>query len=378
MKESMSNIEVRNINRANIVKVLLRENTLTKAGITQELGLSLATVNTFLKELMAEGLVERGEVLQSTGGRKPTLYQVVANAHIAIGVALTGHHIRLSYVNWKLDVIYCVKERILFENTDSYWKYLRERIEQFMGRNGIREDKLQGIGIAIESEIIENGTIEDIIPQGIFRDIDMEKVREMYSCPVYFFDDVKAAAFSHIGAHKERNRYVYLQLDQRVGGALICDGDFYGLSNRTGSFGNMLVGDGDAWDCEKQGKTCNCSGKGCLQYYCSSRALKRDKHAKLEEFFTEMEEGGNEEYRQRWNNYIGRLAIALHNLRVIFDADIMIGGEISPFIHARKEELMKLLHTGDIYREEVDYIHFSKGEEYDSAIGSGYLVVEKC
>ena len=376
MRESISNIEVRNINRNNIVEALLREGTLTKAGIAQFLGLSLATVNTLLKELLEEGLVEQGEVLSSTGGRRPTLYQVVAGAKTAVGVGLTGHHIRISYVNWKQDVLKCSREKILFENTEEYWMHLRESVYTFLKENGLLESKIKGVGICFHAEIVDNTSLESIRPKGIFKGVDMEKIRRMYSCPVYFYDDMKSAAFSHIGSRANYNRCVYLQLDNRVGGAVINEGTFWGLSNRTGAFGNMLVGDGEAVDCEQEESCGGCGKKGCLQYYCSSKSLQEKSGYTLPEYFEKLEQG-DEACEALWKTYKNHLIVALHNLRAIFDTKIMIGGKLAPYIQKHSRELEEALTKIDIYGEKCEYLMFSKGEEYDSAIGAGYLTIEK-
>lgn len=375
MMESMSNIEVRKINRANIVELLLAEDSLTKAEITNRLGLSLATVNVLLKELLEEGVVEKGAVLQSTGGRRPTLFQAVSSYKVVIGAELTRNHIRLAYVNWKLEVLNCKRIAINYCNQKEYWETVREYILEFLKENNLEEETLQGISFSVNSTIKSVGSVEDIVPIGDFEGLETERVKKMFHCPVYFLDTIKAAAFSHIGTKKNKESWVYLHLDDYVGGGLINYGNFYGLqgSRRSGEFGSMIFGfeneNGIQSAFSNKGKT--------LQSHCSSQVIREKANSSLHEYFEKLGKEENPQADAIWKEYIYYLAVALYNLRVIFDHKIMIGGEMSRYINERKETLLQILSENDIYKEEVDYIYFSEGEEFDSAIGGGFIVLEK-
>jgi hypothetical protein len=110
---------------------------------------------------------------------------------------------------------------------------------------------------------------------------------------------------------------------------------------------------------------------------CSRTALLGEEFESLEEFFGILDEGRSELAAKRWERYIKNLAWMVHTMRVIYDVDIIIGGEVSSFVEERKDRLFELLQNNDIYGEKMDYVEFSVAKEYDCCIGTGFLVLVK-
>ncbi|MFI1385130.1 ROK family transcriptional regulator [Embleya sp. NPDC020886] len=78
-------------NRSSLLAVLLAGGQHSRAGLTQQTGLSAATVSRVVEGLLDEGLVREGAVLQ-TGrrGRQGVVIEVAAERGIAVGVDLGG------------------------------------------------------------------------------------------------------------------------------------------------------------------------------------------------------------------------------------------------------------------------------------------------
>ncbi|GCD94643.1 ROK family transcriptional regulator [Embleya hyalina] len=78
-------------NRSSLLAVLLAGGRHSRAGLTQQTGLSAATVSRVVEGLLDEGLVREGAVLQ-TGrrGRQGVVIEVAAERGVAVGVDLGG------------------------------------------------------------------------------------------------------------------------------------------------------------------------------------------------------------------------------------------------------------------------------------------------
>lgn len=368
MVTGISNIEVRQANRQNILQIIRENGMLTKKDISNRLNLSLATVTTLLRELIDEGVVEPGEASDSTGGRKPILYRAVANARVALGVSLSRRHIRMVLATWNQEILKTGSEQVLYENTDAYWEKLKNIIHNFLEVDYVEGGCFKGIGICIQAIIIPGTNMEGIIPVEIFEGIDFEKIKALFPCPVFFYENMKSAAFSQIGAPGKRRQTVYLMLDRLVGGAVVAGGTIWGLSDRAGEFGHMVVGDGE--------DICCCGRRGCLQTCCGSDVIRSKSGKELAEFFEALEKD-DLACMEIWENYMKYLARAIHNLRIIFDVDITIGGEMVPYIRRYEKTLLAMLAQTDLYMEPVNYLHFSDGGEMDSAVGAAYITLEK-
>ena len=84
--ESTKNSDVRANNRKRVVNTLFREGPMTKQELALRLDISLPTVTLLLKEITEKGLVTKGEVLSSTGGRKPVCITPVEILHQSLGI----------------------------------------------------------------------------------------------------------------------------------------------------------------------------------------------------------------------------------------------------------------------------------------------------
>ncbi len=368
MVTGMSNIEVRNANRDHILQIIRENGMLTKKDISLKLNLSLATVTSLIRELLDEGLIEAGKVSDSTGGRKPVLYQPVADARMSLGIALSRHHIRMVLANWNQKVFKTESFKIPYEDTEAYWAELSRLVDGFLEVEYDENGCFKGIGICIQGITSPENQQDDIIPVEFFTGIGMDGIKKHFPCPVFFFDNMKAAAYSQIGEPGNRRRTVYLQLDRLVGGAVVADGGFWGLSERTGAFGHMILRD--------DGDKCYCGQRGCLQTCCSSDALRKRSGMELPEFF-DMAERGDGFCCGLWADYLKYLVRAIRNLRVIFDIDITLGGEMVPYLKKYERQLCKMLEDVDLYKEPVNYLKFSGGGALDAAIGAAHLVFER-
>lgn len=365
MVTGMSNMEVRTANRDHILQIIRENGMLTKKDISLKLNLSLATVTSLLKDLVDEGLVEPGESSDSTGGRKPVLYQPVADARIALGITFSAHHIRMALANWNQKIFKTKCIEIPFENSLEYWANMKKLVDDFLEVEYKEGGCFKGVGICSQIVVSPKGHMERNIPEELFE--DLKKINDMFPCPVFFFDSMKAAAFSQIGEPGKRHATVYLQLDRLVGGAIVSEGSFWGLSDRTGEFGHMIIRD--------DGDQCYCGQRGCLQTCCSSDVLREKSGMDLPYFFEAIEQN-NEKCGKLWEDYMKCLTRAIRNLRIIFDIDITLGGEMVPYLRKYTQVLLSMLADMDLYKEPVNYLKFSDGGALDAAIGASYLVFE--
>ena len=113
-------------------------------------------------------------------------------------------------------------------------------------------------------------------------------------------------------------------VSQSVGGAIIIDGKaFYGKSQRGGEFGHMIL--------VPNGRSCYCGRLGCLNAYCSTKNLSDMTNEDLGSFFAGIE-SGDESLIKVWDEYLDYLALAIHNLNMAFDCEVVIVGYLGQYI----------------------------------------------
>ena len=146
---------------------------MTKQELSTKLGISQPTVATILKELTAAGLVEEGNVLDSTGGRKAQTHSPIKDARYSVGVDVTEDFIRMVVLNLGNEIIAMDTKQHEFAYTDDDWKRVSSEINAFIENNNIPADKLLDLGITIEAPMRED---EIVVENEAYAHIDLKRL----------------------------------------------------------------------------------------------------------------------------------------------------------------------------------------------------------
>ena len=157
-----------------------------------------------------------------------------------------------------------------------------------------------------------------------------------------------------------------------MGAGIVIDGNLYkGHSSKAGEFGHFTV--------ENHGKKCNCGNEGCLEMYCSNRALVKafEKEFNLSNLsFIEIFSknlADTEKGKEILEKYTDYLASGIRNLLFLLDLDrVIIGGLISNYSHYIKESLEKKVFN-NIFFEDKSILEFSKYGDFSNLIGAAFL-----
>ena len=364
----MNNLHVRDTNKKKIINYLYASGGATKQDIAGKLGLSMPTVSLIMKDLQDNGLIRKGKTLKSSGGRKPVVNVPVYGAKTSVGMEITQNHIRLVITDLNEDILSYKKLSEPFQNGDGYFKKLAKLIERFIDESKICRDGLLGVGIALPGTVRADGNILEYSPTLGVRNLPVNTMAEYIPYPVMSDNEANLAGLAEIWKINDLQNAVYLSVNKGVGGAIIINNKLYGGANgRSAEFGHMSI--------VKDGLQCSCGQKGCLEAYCSTKVLIEPNFADIDDFFTALE-AGDRYCMQKWDTYLGYLAIGIDNLRTIFDSDIIIGGEIAGYLEKNPGVLYKKLGPINSFGSSPDYVHFSKYSEKASAVGAAILPVD--
>lgn len=121
---------------------------------------------------------------------------------------------------------------------------------------------------------------------------------------------------------------------------------------------------------------CYCGKEGCLDSYCSAYRLADLEDGKLEVFFEKLE-AGSEKHQKVWNEYLENLAIAIDNLRVCFDCDIVLGGYVGGFMEPYMKQLRELVSQRDIFEKDGRYVKAGRLKKEASALGAAIFQIDR-
>ncbi len=360
-----NNMDVKRRNRVHTLRCILDSDRVSQMELTQKLSLSWPTILQNVKELTELGLVQEAGVYASTGGRKAKAYAPVRDARVAVGIDLNEDYVGIVLTDLGGKTLRQVKGALRFSMEEVYFKYLSGLLQRFVEAAGV-SDRVLGVGIALPGVVDEErGVLRDshVLKQ---RNVPLNRFTRQISWPCRCLNRDNAAALAEAGG--EARDMVYLALGDTVGGAILRDGAlFWGNHLRAGEFGHTTLVPG--------GRRCWCGKEGCLDAYCSAKVLSDHAGGSLSAFFEELRSGDSEK-REVWREYLENLAVAVNNLRLSFDCDVLVGGHVGFYLEEFGELLRALLAERNPFEPDTSYLKYSRRFQEAAAVGAALTQVE--
>ncbi len=367
-RKRITNMEVKKKNRNRVFRYICRNGTVSNPDISYNLKISLPTATQMTKELIEEGLVEEKGELQSTGGRRAKALSAAVNARLAVGLDITKNHIMLVLTNLVGEIL--KYERICqpYASGADYYRQISERLETFLEESGADRDKILGVGISfpgimdLEQEMVTYSHVLGV------EAIPFSSVSSFFAYPCFFLNDANAGAYAEGIQNEKAERFFYLSLSNTVGGAVFYDNELMQGGNfRCGEVGHMTV--------VIDGENCYCGKKGCLDAYCAAWHLSDAAGGKLEQFFCLLDQGDAEAVRI-WDSYTDYLAVAVNNIHMVLDCDIVLGGYVGSCMGTHLKELWDKVAVRNTFGEREPYVKVCEYKVASAALGAAMKVIE--
>ncbi len=376
-------MEVKRLNRNRVFRYINNTGKTSMSDVASALGMSGPTVLQMVKELTELQVIEEVGVFKSTGGRKAKAIAPVKDFCYALGLDITRNHISMVLVNLAEEVLKYTRIRRKFVCNDEYFVQLNQTLNSFIEECEIPKEKIVGVGIAVpgivdqeEQKIVRAHTLG-------LQNVTREQICQQIPYPCTLVNDANAAAMVECVKDTQSNNMVYLSLSNTVGGAFVLRqsvgngveyldsiyGKMYLGSNwRSGEFGHMVI--------HPEGERCYCGKKGCLDVYCSALNLADLNDGNLGAFFQKLEDG-NAEYAAIWDEYLENLAIAVDNLRMCYDCEVVLGGYVGSYMEPYMERFRKMVAEKNIFERSGDYVSACRYRVEAIAFGAAVLQIEK-
>lgn len=322
---------IRERNRQLITAYIRDHGPATKQMLERGLGLSLPTITQNLKTLQDQGIIEPGDLLDSTGGRKAQPYRFASGSRSAIGVAMRRNGLTMCAIDLDGTVIARHHMTIDYTASDVYYRHVAASVQDFASSLEQSGSPALGVAFSIQGIVSADGTRvtfgsilgdTDFELDTLSRDIDL-------SCML--IHDSDASAMAELWFDPGIRDAVCVYLEQRPGGAVIIDGKLHqGPNQCNGTIEHMTL--------VPAGRPCYCGRRGCMDPYCSPDVL-TDRNETLDEAFRAIR-AGDPAHRERYEAWMDSIAQAIANIRSVLAGDIILGGQAAP--HLSDDDLSDL------------------------------------
>lgn len=370
-KEKLSANEIKIQNRQRIYQYIRENGQVSKQDLVVALQLSLPTVTQNLEYLTRRGLIDTSMKIRNTGGRNATAYTYVPNAKMAIGVYLSANHISAVAVNLSGEAACKVKERIVFNlEDDGYLRKLGEIVEQVKQMANVSEDNLLGVGISVPGLISDDG---EKVTYGLTLGFTGKRRAEIAKYIPYenkLVHDSYAAGYMESWIDHQVKNAFYISLSNSIGGSVIINNGIYeGDTQKGGEIGHMTV-------VPENGEICYCGKCGCFDTVCRAGNLDQYTEGNLEEFFKILKDS-DEGAILLWEKYLDDLSLAVHNVRILFDGMVILGGYVGAYIDEYMEELNRRVDERNPFGDKAkNYLRACRYKVEAAAAGAAIFYID--
>ena len=284
---------------------LQKNGPLTKKAIQDELGYSAATLNRFMNTLLEGGLAEECGQDASSGGRRPSLFDVCRSAGYMAGIDISRDSLQIVITDLKLNIVarysigvyrnpvpgtegagipplYSPYDHFVYE-TDPHvlLDYTAQTLNELLALHGISHDRLLGIGISMVGPLDPDtglvGKVNYFFEYAKWEGVDLKAFfASRFDVPVWVECGSSLAAMVEMLYGKMRGAAnlafvscgIGLRIAQVSNGRLIRP-----VNNDDGAFEHLII--------NPFGERCTCGKRGCVRAYASTFTISANVRARI-------------------------------------------------------------------------------------------------
>ena len=265
MKKQVGNVQLmQKINRLKVLNYIRENPSVSRLEITKKTGLSVASLTNITSYLLEKNLLlEDGVEEVSRVGRKTTLLKFNGDGYSLVCVSVLDSGIFLYHTNLCGKIM--KEESLTFDETNNInvSDVLLNRLADFL--TSIDCTTVLGIGVFVSGVVLDDG--HKVVSASLkWNEYDLVGAIQSITYIPVFVDNVtqlKAISYYCTERKEEHSNSVFVDMENGIGSV-----HFYqGALNRSflGEIGHITV--------DKDGLSCFCGNKGCLEMMCSAKRM---------------------------------------------------------------------------------------------------------
>lgn len=393
-RNEKNNISLKEINKKNILKIVIDIGPISRIGISRRLKISRPTTSAYISELIEDGFVEEVGKSDSTssGGKKAVLLRFNNSAGYVLGVMIGVRNIRIALTDLGSNIMEIIKiptEEWL--GPDAVIDKLIGNLKDIIKRTKINKEEIIGIGIGATGLVDSKKGLVIFSPNlSGWGDIKLKEIIEKkIGLPAFIENEcrIQAIAEKRYGLGKNIKNFVCVETGTGIGTGVFIDNKLMvGNKGMAGEVGHIITNLGG-------NRVCHCGNVGCLETLCSTTSLLEDIEndikksgkssdykkggLKLEDLFV-LYGQGDEIVTRNVDNNAEYLGIGISNTIKMFNPElVIIHGEVIKFGERYLKKVKDSVSKNTFPKVKDDYnIRFSEMGDNVGIIGAATIVFD--
>jgi predicted NBD/HSP70 family sugar kinase len=250
----------------------------TITDLAQALNISVPKITSLINELITDGLVKDYGKVDSKGGRRASMYGLVAESGFFIGVDVKHYYVNLGLLDFKKNLVTSdMHVPFVLANTRESFDQLIKIIQHFISNLPVQSRNILALCVNLSGRInSESGYSYSFFH--FYEEPLSATIEKAIGIRTFLENDSRAMAYGefHNGIVREEKNVLFVNLDYGIGLGIMIDGKIYrGKSGFGGEFGHIPLFSNEI--------ICHCGKKGCLETEASGQALIRQFKEKIEQ-----------------------------------------------------------------------------------------------
>lgn len=253
-----------------ILGICITEGSRSLADISRELNSSIPTITKLVGELIMDGYLEDMSKIDTSGGRRPSIYGLNPSAGFFAGIDINMDEVKIAVTDFKGDLVdFTTHYGFTLSNTEESFKELCRITKEFVSQIGIDTEAILAYGLSLSGRVNyqtgesftyhlkEGGNIREFVENELKR-------------PVFVENNSRAMTYGEFlyGQHGYKKDILFINVLWGLGMGMVIDGKLtYGKSGFSGEIGHFPILDNN--------QICQCGKIGCLETGASCSALQR-------------------------------------------------------------------------------------------------------
>jgi len=257
----------RQINRQILLNLVREHQPVSRADLARRMTLGRGVVTTLVNELLEEGVLYEGALVELPRGRRPKMLHVETRDRLVVAIDLRFS--RTDVLLADLGGRQIALERFATRfGPEELLDELAVRVRRLLRTHAAR-GRCQGIGMVIPGMVDRASGRVLNAPQLGWRDVQVRAgLAARTGLAVHVENAPAACALAHIWLSERANGirdFVYLSVSDGVGTGVVVNGEVVrGHAHTAGEFGHIPI--------RAEGPICLCGSQGCLEAYTSNLA----------------------------------------------------------------------------------------------------------
>jgi predicted NBD/HSP70 family sugar kinase len=272
-----------------IFNLLQKQGSMSKNEILGKTKMKLTTLNNVMRPLEKSKIIVEKAIGESSGGRKPTIYDINPCKLYSIGIDISRLYSQVVITNLGMEILYKEKFYMDFHCTpDETVRRIVEIINKAYVDMRLDFLELLGVGLGTVGPLnrkdgIMRGPIEFLATGWVNVPI-IAMLEDKLGCKVIIENGANSAVIGEYlyGIGRGTDNIAYFNCGANIRTGIVSSGKIIrALDDEEDAFGHMII--------EKNGKECRCGNSGCIGAYASinsivksyAEEIKKGRHADI-------------------------------------------------------------------------------------------------